>query len=99
VEDYLSRKVTVQVSDGVLKQLFKELCVWEKIHKGILTTIPLAPRQSTTYPDGISRILLHFDEKRNHIASTHRIMNETTGVILHWDEKGMKLNDVWLERQ
>lgn len=94
----MSRRITAQVSAQVLQQLFKEYGIWRKIRGKTLTTVQLHPVPSVTFRNGTSRILLHFDANGKHVASTHRIMNEKTGAILHWDEKGMQLDDLWLER-
>lgn len=94
----MSRRITAQVSAQVLQQMFKEYGIWSKIREKSLTTVQLHPVPSVTFRGGTSRILLHFDANGKHVASTHRIMNKNTGLVFHWDEKGMQLDDVWLER-
>lgn len=94
----MSHKITARVDGDFLEYLFQEFGVWEKIHKTALTTIKLPAQPSVTYQHGVSRILLHFTANHKHVASTHRIMEEKTGHVFHWDAKGLQIGDVWLER-
>lgn len=94
----MSRKITAGISISILNQLFNDLGIWTKICDGTLTTFPLSPVPSSSYPGCTSRILLHFDGTGKHIATTHRIMDEKTLKIYHWDAKGLQLNEVWLWR-
>jgi len=95
----LPHKITAQIDKTILEQLFKELGIWKRICDGTFSTSYLSPSPSGTYPLGTCRILLHFDKDHKHLATTHRIMNEKTAEIYHWDAKGFLLDDVWLWRQ
>ena len=88
----------VEADADTLRRMFVQLDIWGRIQDGSQTTVLLSPSPSTAFKDGTSRILLHFDKGGKHVASTHRIMNEKTGQVLHWDEKGIQVGDVWLER-
>jgi len=78
--------------------MFKDSNIWNTISNGSLSTKRLSGVPSVTYRNCTSRILLHFDSEGNLVASTHRIMNENTGRILHWDAKGIQAGDTRYER-
>ncbi len=94
----MSHKKVAEVDARTLHQMFVDLDIWRRIEEGSLTTSPLHPSPTTSYKSGTSRILLHFDKSGKHVASTHRIMNEKTGQVFHWDEKGIQAGDTWFER-
>ncbi len=94
----MTRRKVVQTDPETLANMFKASNIWIRINDGSLITKKLAGVPSVTYKDCTSRILLHFDSDGNLVASTHRIMNEGTGRIFHWDAKGIQSGDTWYER-
>ena len=92
----MRHKVRAEEQSSVIDKYFTDLGLWDKIRDGTLKTNYLNGSPSKTYPSGTSRILLHYDANGNHIATTHRILDEKTGQIFHWDAKGLLKEGVWL---
>jgi hypothetical protein len=92
----LRHKLRAEKDSLVIQKYFVDLGIWDNINDGTLSTFPLEGSPSKTYPGGTSRILLHYDANNNHLATTHRITDEKTGHIFHWDAKGLLKDGVWL---
>lgn len=69
----MHRIATVEVSEEVLESMYCKYKIWEKIKNGELTIYPLRPVPSTSYPNCISEMLLHFTTTGKQIATTRLI--------------------------
>ncbi len=95
-ESKLHHKFRTEEKSSIIEKHFVNLGIWDKIKDGTLRTQYLDGSPSRTYLGGTSRILLHYDSNGNHLATTHRIVDEKTGRIFHWDAKGLLKDGVWL---
>ena len=95
----MRKKPTAQVTMELLKALFDEFEIWNKVRDGRLISLPL-PRKdvpSHHYPNALSRIVKHTLPNGKHVATSHRI-EMADGTILHEDAKDFHLQEICLWR-
>lgn len=96
----MPRIPTREVSRECLDALFEERGVWARISEGSLTTEPLERKAlpARNYPNSTSEIVKHYTLDGEHIATTHRIVDNADGSIHHWDAKDIVIGGERLYR-
>ena len=96
----MPRIPTRGVSRECLDALFEERGVWARISEGSLTTEPIARKALPTrsYPNSTSEIVKHRTLDGEHIATTHRIVDNADDSVHHWDAKDIVIGGERLYR-
>ena len=96
----MPRIPTRGVSRECLDALFEERGVWARISEGSLTTEPLERKAlpARNYPNSTSEIVKHCTLDGEHIATTHRIVDNADGRVHHWDAKDIVIGGERLYR-
>ena len=84
---------TIGLAPGELKALFNALSIWDKLERGVFTTIVKANDPAKAVDGGWSRMLAHYNAAGAHICTTHRIIGPG-GDVLHEDEADLYVGDV-----
>ena len=92
------RLPTKEISKSILKSMFRKFDIWRKIKCDQLTSIITGSYPSRQWPDATSEIIKHYTLIGKHIATTHRV-RDSSGKILHWDAKDIRLNQVCYYRK
>jgi hypothetical protein len=92
---------TREVSRECLDALFEEYHIWSRIEEETLTTEPIHERStpSHSYPNSTSQILQHRTLDGDHIATTHRIIDNCDETIYHWDASNIYVGHECLYRK
>ena len=97
----MPRIPTREMSREYLDALYEEYHIWSRISEGILTIEPIdeksAPARS--YPNSTSQIVKHRTPDGEHIATTHRIIDNADGSVHHWDSKDIVVGEERLYRK
>ena len=95
----MPRRRAAPVTPDELRELFLALSLWDKIHDGILSTVPYARTIGSAkhFPGGTSQMLGHYNARGAHACTTHQII-DPSGKILHWDEADIKAGDVTIAK-
>ena len=96
----MPRIPTAEVSKEELECLFNELHIWNKICNGQLSWEPKTGTDTPSYswPTATSWIIKHCSADGKHIATTHCVIDDTSGLLLHWDAKDLRVRNVCLWR-
>lgn len=86
----MPRIPTVEVSHAVLKAMFRKYSIWRRIRAGELSSETASSTPSSAWPDATSEIIKHLTVEGKHVATTHRV-RASTGRVLHWDAKDLRL--------
>lgn len=91
---------TRKVSRECMDALFEERGVWARIDDGSLTTEPIARKAlpARNYSNSTSEIVKHRTLDGEHIATTHRIVDNADGSVHHWDAKDIVIDGERLYR-
>lgn len=93
------RKIsTVKVTQDNLNKLFDNSQIWGKIKDGRLSSKVIKSDPSKSWTKATSQIILHFNKKGKHVATTHRVITDD-GRVVHWDARNIRKGNTcyWIE--
>lgn len=90
-----------EVSRECLDALFEEYHIWSRIKDGTLTVEPIPEKSvpSHSYEDSTSQIVKHRTPDGEHIATTHRIIDNHDQTVHHWDASNIYIDRECLYRR
>ena len=96
----MAKLPTHVVSRECIDALFVRLGIWEMIKDGSLTTEPIEKTLaiSTGYPNATSQIIKHRTLNGNHLATTHRVIDNDDEQVYHWDAKDIVIDGIRMVR-
>jgi len=74
--------------------MFDKSNVWGRIRAGDLSSDIIKSKPSSTWPNATSQIIKHFTVDGKHVATTHRVVQDSDGRVLHWDAKDFRLKGI-----